>query len=241
MAIICREHRLLFLMAPRTGCTAVGSVLIEKLGGEWLPAEDILDDKGQFRIQKKHSTLDQLLAFNIITREERAQLTPFTTVRNPFDSLVSLYFKLHKGYQSELDDPDSWVYKVPGYAEGLKLTRELSFDQWVNRAYPDLPFYFENRLVNVARRSIKKLVGRESSVEDTFLHGVDLVMKFENLQEDFTRVLKKAGIDNPPVIPKINVTGSRSEKDYRSLYTPKTRRKVEVYSEGVLREFGYKF
>lgn len=241
MAIICREHRLLFLMAPRTGCTAVSSVLIDELGGEWLPAEDILDNQEQFLVQKKHSTLNQLLEFNVITSEERAQLTTFATVRNPFDSLVSLYFKLHSGYQAELDDPGSWVYKAPGYTAALELARELSFDEWINRTYPDLPFYLENRAANAVRRSVKTIVGRRNKVEDPFLHGVDYVMKFENLQEDFTRVLEMAGVRNPPLIPKINVTGSRSEKDYKSLYSPKTRRKVEVYKEGILKKFGYKF
>lgn len=241
MAIICREHRLLFLMAPRTGCTAVGSVLLKELGGEWIPAEDILDGNGQFLVQKKHSTLKQLLEFKLISRQECEELTTFTAVRNPFDSLVSLYFKMHRGYQDELNDPDSWVYKVPGYADGLKATRELTFDQWLNRGFPDLPFYLENRAVNAVRRSLKSLLGRESPAEDPFLQGVDFVMKFENLQADFTRVLKSAGVPNPPVIPRINVTGARSEKDYRALYTPKTRRKVEVYKEGVLRKFGYTF
>ncbi|WP_428398091.1 sulfotransferase family 2 domain-containing protein [Marinobacter salarius] len=241
MAIICREHRLLFLMAPRTGCTAVGSVLMEELGGEWLPAEDILDKKGQFLVQKKHSTLNQLLKHKIISQQERSGLTTFTAVRNPFDSLVSLYFKMHRGYQGELSDPNSWVHKVPGYADDLRIIRELTFDQWLNRFYPDLPFYLKNKTANAIRRSGKLVLGRQSHVEDAFVHGVDFVMKFENLQQDFSHVLKMAGIRNPPVIPMINTTDARSEKDYRALYTPKTRRKVEVYKEGVLREFEYEF
>lgn len=241
MAIICKEHRLLFLMAPRTGCTAVGTVLLEKLGGEWLPEEDVLDSRGQFLVQKKHSTLQQLLDFEIISGQELGNLTTFTAVRNPFDSLVSLYFKMHRGYQSELDDPESWVYKVPGYAEDLKLIREMTFEQWLNRFYPDLPFHLENPAVNSFRRTFKAMIGRPTKAEDTFVEGVDFVMRFEKLQQDFAEVLRKAGVRNPPVIPLVNSTSSRSSKDYRSMYSPKTRRKVEVYNEGTLREFGYYF
>lgn len=241
MAIICREHGLLFLMAPRTGCTAVGRVLMNELGGEWLPADDVLDASGKYLVQTKHSTLKQLLDFNIITETERQQLTTFTAVRNPFDSLVSLYFKMHKGYQNELDDPNSWVYKVPGYAEDLKLIRNMTFDQWMNRFYPDLPFHLKNRTLSQARSLVKAFLGRRNPVEDSFVEGVDFVMKFETLQQDFERVLRSAGVSNPPVIPKVNTTSAREEKDYRALYTPKTRRKVEVYKEGVLREFGYEF
>ncbi|WP_297793880.1 sulfotransferase family 2 domain-containing protein [uncultured Marinobacter sp.] len=241
MAIICREHGLLFLMAPRTGCTAIGSVLMDELGGEWLPGDDVVDENGLFVVQKKHCTLQQLLEHNIISEGERTQLVTFTAVRNPFDSLVSLYFKMHKGYQDELNDPDSWVYKVPGYADDLKLIRNMTFDQWINRFYPDLPFHLENRPLNGMRNVAKRLVGKQVHVEDAFVQGVDHVMRFEHLQDDFSRVLHVAGVRNPPVIPMINTTKARSEKDYRSLYTPKTRRKVEVYKEGVLKEFGYTF
>lgn len=241
MAIICREHGLLFLMAPRTGCTAIGSVLMEELGGEWLPHEDLLDKNGLFVVQKKHCTLQQLLQHNLLTEQERKQLVTFTAVRNPFDSLVSLYYKLHRGYQEELADPDSWVYKVPGYADDLKLVRNMTFDQWINRFYPDLPFHLQNRPMNKARSLARRLMGRQVQVEDSFVQGVDHVMRFEQLQDDFSRVLKAAGVQNPPVIPKINTTKARSGKDYRSLYTPKTRRKVEVYKEGVLKAFGYAF
>ncbi|MEX2475917.1 sulfotransferase family 2 domain-containing protein [Marinobacter sp.] len=241
MAIICREHGLLFLMAPRTGCTAIGSVLMEQLGGEWLPNDDVMDEKGLYVVQKKHCTLDQLLEFKLLSEAQRREFVTFTTVRNPFDSLVSLYFKMHKGYQDELENPDSWVYKVPGYADDLKLIRNMTFDQWINRFYPDLPVHLESKSLSGARNLAKRLMGKRSEAEDTFVRGVDHVMRFEHLQEDFSRVLTSAGVRNPPVIPMVNTTQARAEKDYRAFYTPKTRRKVEVYKEGVLREFGYAF
>src|SRR5215468_1500064 len=43
MAIICRQYGLLFIMTPRTACTAVGDLLCTHYGGEFIPAEDILD------------------------------------------------------------------------------------------------------------------------------------------------------------------------------------------------------
>lgn len=241
MAIICREHGLLFLMAPRTGCTAIGSVLMDELGGEWLPGDDVLNEKGLYVVQKKHCTLQQLLDHQLLSEKEREQIVTFTAVRNPFDSLVSLYYKMHKGYQDELNDPESWVYKVPGYAEDLKLIRNMTFDQWINRFYPDLPFYLESNPLNGVRSIARRLVGKQVQAEDPFVQGVDHVMRFEHLQEDFSRVLCAAGVRNPPVIPRINTTKARGDKDYRTLYTPKARRKVEVYKEGVLKEFGYAF
>ena len=43
MAIICRKYKLLFIMTPRTACTAIGELLCDHYDGEFLPGEDILD------------------------------------------------------------------------------------------------------------------------------------------------------------------------------------------------------
>ena len=37
MAIICRDHRLLFVMVPGTGCSVVGKALQEELDGTFFP------------------------------------------------------------------------------------------------------------------------------------------------------------------------------------------------------------
>ena len=92
MAIICRKFNLLFIMTPRTACTAIGEFLCEHYSGEFLPAEDILDSRGFISVQKKHSTLAELLAHKLLTAREAKSLLKVAAVRNPFDSLVSLYF-----------------------------------------------------------------------------------------------------------------------------------------------------
>jgi hypothetical protein len=133
MAVICRKHNLLFIMTPRTACTAIGELLCHDYGGEFLPTEDFLDGKGRISVQKKHSTLAELLEHKFLAPEEAKSLFKVASVRNPFDTLVSLYFKQRFKYQPLLDDPDSWVNRSPTYARNMKYAREHSFSRWVFR------------------------------------------------------------------------------------------------------------
>jgi hypothetical protein len=52
MAIISDKFKLIFIMNPRTGCTVMGNLLRNKLGGYYVPEEDIINDKNQIMIQK---------------------------------------------------------------------------------------------------------------------------------------------------------------------------------------------
>jgi hypothetical protein len=227
MAIISHAHSLLFLMTPRTGCTAIASLLLACLRAEYLPSESILDEHARFVVQRKHCTLAQLLTHGILNPAQRRSLFAFGAVRNPFDSLVSLYTKLAISYQPFLQDQNSWVYKVKGYAEDVKYCRTHTFSEWIERRY--------------ARRVWDRLRGvGKVTLNAPFVDGVDFVMRFERLQDDFNEVLRQAGIDQPLTIPSVNVTGDR-ETDYRLYYTPAARRIVEYALERELKQFGYEF
>ena len=123
MAIICRSHRLLFIQAPRTGCTALEQLLVERFSGELLPTEHLFDAQGQIRMSRKHCSILQLLDEGLIPVDYRRQFTTVVTVRNPFDSLVSLYVKKRDKYRELLDDPTSWIHQVRGYVEDMEFCR----------------------------------------------------------------------------------------------------------------------
>ena len=89
MAIICRDHKLLFIMVPASGCTALGDVLQKRLGGEWFPSEDLI--KNNYKIPHKHTSIQELLEYNLMTKRELSKYLKFATVRNPFDRWVTLY------------------------------------------------------------------------------------------------------------------------------------------------------
>jgi sulfotransferase famil protein len=213
MAIVSHAHRFLFVMTPRTGCTAIGAVLVDSLQGEYLPRESVLDAHGFFIVQRKHCTLEQLLAHGILTHAQRCSLFTFGAVRNPFDSLVSLYTKLAVTYQPSLQDANSWVYKVKDYAKEMEYCRAHTFSEWIKKRYAPSAQYVE---------------------------GVDFVMRFERLQHDFNEALRQAGIAQTLTIPIINVTSQR-DRDYRRYYTPAARRIVEYALERELVQFGYEY
>jgi hypothetical protein len=226
MAIICRDHRLLFIMTPRTGCTAIGELLAEKLGGEYLPEADVVDERGMIAVPQKHTTLRQLLEHGILSEDERRRVLVFTCVRNPFDSLVSLYVKKAITYQSLLGDPSAFIHRVPGYVEDMAWCRSHSFDEWVERHYA--PSILDRML----RRKRRSMFGK-------FTDGVDVVMQFERLQADFDSVLAQVGLA-PMTIPTINPTPER-DADYRRYYSSRSRRIVEYLSREDNNRYGYRF
>ena len=226
MAIICRKQKLLFIMTPRTACTALADVLVRELGGEYLPTEPILDEKGFFKVQSKHCTLSDLHQSGIITKEETDSYTKFTTVRNPFDSIVSRYEKLRSKYQPFIDDPESWVHKVPGFVDNMHYCESHSFNNWVQKTY--------------RRTAIKRLLGGKPSMYRRFTDGMDAVIPFENIQpalDDFT------ANQNPPFkleIPRINTTSERSA-DYRKYYNSTSRMIVQFALKDDFKNYGYSF
>ena len=227
MAIICRQYGLLFIMTPRTACTAVGELLCGHYGGEFLPAEDILDSQGFISVQKKHSTLSELIKHKILAPEEAKSLLKIATVRNPFDSLASLYFKQKLKYQPLMADPSSWVNRSPRYAEDMRYAQTHSFNEWV---------------VKISyRKAIKRLLGLRASMFADHTCGVDEVVRYESLETDFKEVFNRAGIMWKANIPEVNRTNERSNRDYRSLYSRSAALTVRFAYSYDLSTYGYQF
>ena len=91
MAILCRDIGLLFLQAPHTGSTSLGTLLREDFGGVKLLEERVRDERGRIVLRQKHQTLDQLLEAGLITPRERADLLVVVGVRNPYDLVLTEY------------------------------------------------------------------------------------------------------------------------------------------------------
>lgn len=227
MAIICRQYSLLFIMTPRTACTAVGDLLLRHYGGEYLPAQDILDANGRTRIQQKHNTVPELLKNALLTEKEAASLLKFASVRNPFDSLVSLYVKQRSKYQPLLNDPDSWVNRSPVYARNMRYAVNHSFNQWLFK--------------KCRKQIIKRLLGVPPSMFCNYTKDVDAVMRYENLAEDLRAVFMRAGIPADVPIPVVNRTNERTGKDYRSYYSRAAALAVRMAFFDDLKRYDYAF
>jgi hypothetical protein len=226
MAIICREHNLLFIMTPRTACTAVGTILLSDLNGEFIPPENIVDKQNFFIVQRKHCTLADLMNNGILSQKQSDKLLKFTTVRNPFDNLVSRYEKLHSKYQPLIDDLDSWVYQVPGFVDNMHYCQNHSFNRWIQKTY--------------LKTALKRLLGGKPSMYQKFTEGMDAVLHFENLQNELDQLSASASPRFKLSIPRINPTTQRSA-DYRKYYSTASRTLIQFALKDDLKQYGYKF
>lgn len=249
MAMICRKYGLLYLMAPRTGCTAVEDVLEKKLEGELIPPNDILDGDGNFIIHRRHHSLQAMFRHNLVTQEESASLLKFSCIRNPFDSLASDYEKRRSKYQHYIADPNSWVHRLPGYIEDMHFCTTHSFDDWIEKHYGAMYSNGINRgLQLVADRTrrggrVKKALGLRHhpyTMYGDYTTNMDVVMRFETLQQDFDHVLEQAGVPFQITIPVINKTQERAS-DYHQYYSERSRKIVEYIFRHELKHYNYKF
>jgi hypothetical protein len=227
MAIICREYNLLFIMVPRTACTAVGELLLNHYGGEFLPAEDILDSHGVIAVQKKHSSLQELMQHRLVTPKEANSLLKLAAVRNPFDSLVSLYFKQRFKYEPLLHDATSWVNRSPRYAKYMNYAQKHSFNQWVFKV--------------CYRKVIKSLLGFGSSMSPEYTRGMDTILRYESLEEDLRDAFARAGIPWKADLPRVNETTERRNREYRSFYSRLSAIAVNCAFAEDLKAYGYTF
>jgi hypothetical protein len=215
LAIICRDHRLLFIMAPHTGCTAIGIALRDRLGGEFIPPDDIRDRKGEVVVARKHSQLSELLRHGVVSAAERRELLVASTIRNPFDALVSHYVKVNRRFS---DDPEH---------RPDALEASATFEGWLRyRFKPNLYRRFRGWKRDEAAR---------------WTDGSDVVMRFERLQADFDDLMRRVGVEERVEIPLYNETGRRRKRPYQEFYTPAARRIVEELFAADLAEFGYRF
>jgi hypothetical protein len=216
VAVISREHGYLFVHAPRTGGTALTpGVLLPLLGGRQLPRKPIQvpSPRGWRRI-RQHITRTQLLEAGLLSVEAADRLLTFTTVRNPFDSLVSLYVK-----RRDVLTDERWATDTAHNRELLALAKRTSFPEYLDTLY--------------GGAGRQRLFGPH-------LEGADVVLRFEHLQADFDCVLQRLGVPGRIEIPRHNVTTVRA-RDYRSYYSPEARAIVErVFAED-LERFGYEY
>jgi hypothetical protein len=214
MAIISDELRYLFVHAPRTGGTAVSGVLTSNLQGRRIPGRKItvVLRGGGSRTVRQHITVPQLLEASLVTPEQLQRFLVFTTVRNPFDSLVSSYVK-----KRDLAHDFAWATNHPVTRMRVGAAAELSFPDYIEREY--------------AERAPRHLYS-------SHLRGASLVMRFEHLADDLAGVCRALGTASPD-IPLVNTTPR--ERDYKSYYTARAHEIVARVFAPDLERFGYEF
>lgn len=224
MAIISHTQKFIYILNPRTASTATAKALLENVDCEIIPSKDILDAAGKMAAPMKHTTIKQLRENGIVSDEVLERYFKFVTVRNPFDSLVSSWAKRTREYTHLLDDPNSWVFKKPGFAEGIRRAAGLSFPDWVRSEYGEI---------------YKR--GGASSVNLKFREDTNFSLRFEDLASGMNELAPKLGLPADFTVPQFNKTASRTNQDYRSYYDSEAREMVSSIFEQELTKLGYDF
>lgn len=225
MAILCDELKLLFIQTPHTGCTAIGSLLRARFEGVRVPEHHVRDARGRIVAPRKHATLRQLLDAGLITAEQRRELVVAAGVRNPYDMLTSEFVRT-----TGTEDPRR---RKPG-------TNEPPPVQNARRGPPPREFepWLRWRFSGGWRHRLR---GARYVAPADFAEGVDAVIRFERLQEDFDALMHRVGVTERVEVPVVNTTVGRHGRHYADFYTPAARRIVEQVYGGWIDRFGYRF
>jgi Sulfotransferase family len=147
----------------------------------------------------------------------------FSFVRNPWDRLVS-WWSLIDNARRYLD-----LTNPPNKFFGYVLTRARSFEEFLLRC--DDEIVDNDGRKNIFRNQIDYLVDDDGTII------VDLIGRFERLQESFDEISRRLG-RKPVELPRTNVSRHR---DYSEYYTPALAEMVARHYERDIEAFGYRF
>ncbi len=223
MAVYCEPQKLIYCLAPRTASTATADLLIKKYEGVWIPTKDITDPTtGNYIVQKKHTTFKQITENHLISNEDFKKCKRLVTVRNPFDSLYSLWYKKKVSYTPLLEDKTSFIYKIPGFVQDMEFISENNFDSWFIKTY------------NGAYEA-----GNTISINMKFVHGSTHILYFENLQDSFDKFCNASELQTNK-IELINITQGRNSS-YREFYSKRSINIGNKVFQKELLKFNYSF
>jgi hypothetical protein len=214
MAILCRDIGLLFLQAPHTGSTSLGTLLREDFGGVKLLEDRVRDSNGRIVLRQKHQTLAQLLEAGLISAQQRRDVLVVVGVRNPFDLVLTEYARSREAGAISL--AQRLLRRLPGLSDDFS---RPDFERFVVRRYRPHAVY--------------RLLGRKPMVPVDWTAGADHLIRFEAMQAGLDEALRRVGVTEPHPLPHRNPTTSRRELDYRAIYSDRAR---EVVARAYARE-----
>ncbi len=169
-------------------------------------------------VHRKHTTYHRFL--KTATEDEKTYFT-FSGIRNPINEVISIYFKLktnHEGY----DNPDFFV-ENGGFV--TKRMRKRFF--FVQDEKTDFERYF--------KKYFKLPYDNWSRLDH---RNLNFVMRLENLQDDFSEVLRRINIRQVRPLPRYNVT-RKKKKSAAELFPPKLRAQAEWVFGPFLQDWHY--
>lgn len=144
--------------------------------------------------------------------------------RNPMDQAVSGYFKMKTNHHDVFTNPECLI-KNGGFVS----ERRLRAFQFIQENDADFAEFFKRfcryPFVNPVALSLPHL---------------DHIIRFEHIQEDFSALLARLGLDQIRPIPTVNKT-NKPKRDYRSYYVPEIRARAVRVLGPLMSYSGYAF
>jgi hypothetical protein len=173
-------------------------------------------------ILRKHS---YYFEFERIANSVEKNYFVFAGVRNPLDETVSTYFKYFNDHRSHYTDSNKLLTK--GSFVTKNMIKKYNFAQKKEKTFQDYVEKFYNRIYT-------------NSV-DINSEYCDYIIRFENLSEGFSEVLKKLNILQVRPLPQINKTDHKDQKTYEQYYTRDMRDHVTKVFGPFMKKWDYAF
>lgn len=175
------------------------------------------------RILDKHSLYFE---FEKIANAEEKKYFVFACVRNPLDGVVGQYFKYKSNHMETFTTPRYWQ-KNGG--NGWVTNKQLSQYQWLKEQDASFEDFF-----------LKYYQIPYDSWISIGAKKYDYVMRFETIEEDFSKVLNLLKLSQKRVLPLRNKT-TRKDQNVFSYFTPKIQKQALFVFGPFMKKWEYSF
>ncbi len=169
-------------------------------------------------ILAKHSPYHKFLK---TANAEQKQYFVFSSLRNPLDVVVTKYLKIKTNHNGGYTKPEHWQRNgawIPDY--------ELKQFKFVQDNDADFPTFF--------KKYYKFPYDNWSCLDHK---QFDFVMRYENVQDDFSKAIQLIGMEQKRPLPVVNKT--REKKDFISYYTPEIQEQAKRIFGPFMKKWGY--
>ncbi|HMN04711.1 MAG TPA: sulfotransferase family 2 domain-containing protein [Flavobacteriales bacterium] len=212
--VISDQHRFVFVNLPQTASTAISRELVDQYGAR------------EFCFKHALWRTNYLRAANAGQKKYRV----ISGLRNPMDITVSTYFKVRSDHEQRYSHAEANKIK-----HGF-LRKHIMY--WWNK------------------RSHAEIVGKNLGFNEWFLrnhkvpyaswaildhHRFDKVIRYENLQEDFSEALRILQVEQTRPLPVGNKTAKEGRHFTDYFDTDRAKRHAKYVFGPYMRQFGYSF
>lgn len=169
-------------------------------------------------ILAKHSPYHKFLK---TANAEQKKYFVFSSLRNPLDVVVTKYLKIKTNHNGSYTKSEHWKRNgawIPDY--------ELKQFKFVQDNDADFPTFFK-KYYKVPYDNWSCLAHKQ----------FDFVMRYENVQDDFSKAIQLIGIEQKRPLPVVNKT--REKKDFISYYTPEIQEQAKRIFGPFMKKWGY--